>query len=371
MPIRVGFFLPHLDAGGIERVVVNVLRGLPPERFTPVLILRKRRGALLAQVPAHVEMADLGGVPMRHAPLALARALRARRLQVLYTGTNAANLAALVAGRLMRSPPPMVVSEHTPPSLYLVEAKWPRVRLTAMRRLYRRAACVGVPVLYVGEELRQTLGLPALRVEELRNPVYDRAAVDAAMRAPAPAWPAGEGPVFVGAGRLVPAKGFDILVRAFAMVHDAVPRARLLLLGDGPERPALEALVRDLGVAETVHLPGVVENPFAYFARATAMLMTSRREGFGNVLIEAMACGAPVVAADCPFGPRLIVEDGAAGLLVPPEDPAAVAEAMRRVLDRPEEIAPLRARGRERAAEFEAGCTVPRFAALFEELAAP
>jgi glycosyltransferase involved in cell wall biosynthesis len=137
----------------------------------------------------------------------------------------------------------------------------------------------------------------------------------------------GEPPVVLGVGRLTQAKDFPTLIRAFALVRKERP-ARLMILGEGEERPKLEALVRELRLEEDVALPGFVDNPYKYMKRAAVFVLSSRWEGFGIVLVEAMALGTPVVATDCPSGPAEILENGKWGRLVPPGDPEALAKAI-------------------------------------------
>jgi len=137
----------------------------------------------------------------------------------------------------------------------------------------------------------------------------------------------GEPPVVMGIGRLAPKKDFTTLVRAFAEVRQDV-RARLMILGEGPERAELESLVRTLDLEADVALPGFVDNPYAYLARASLFVLSSRWEGLPTVLIEAMFCGAPVVSTDCPSGPHEILNGGRYGRLVPVGDLSALAGAI-------------------------------------------
>jgi glycosyltransferase involved in cell wall biosynthesis len=161
--------------------------------------------------------------------------------------------------------------------------------------------------------------------------------------------------VIVATGRLAPQKNFPLLLQAFALLRRQRP-ARLLILGEGRLRPQLEALIAELGLGEDVALPGFVTNPYAAFARASLFVLSSDYEGLGNVLIEAMACGCPVVSTNCPSGPAEILEGGRLGELVPVKDAAALSAAMLRALDTPRASADaLRRRGayfsQERSAE--------------------
>ena len=160
----------------------------------------------------------------------------------------------------------------------------------------------------------------------------------------------------LGAGKLKKQKDFATLVKAFAEVRHR-RLARLVILGEGPRRGALLALARKLGVAEDIELPGFVANPFAFMARSSVFVLSSAWEGFGNVLVEAMACGCPVVSTDCPSGPSEILEDGRHGPLVPVGDPAGLAKAICEVLDAPRERAALE----ERASVFTAAASAEHY----------
>ena len=141
-------------------------------------------------------------------------------------------------------------------------------------------------------------------------------------------------PIVLGAGRLVEQKSFATLIRAFARLRSR-RQARLYIIGEGDQRPQLFALACRLGVEEDVHMPGFVDNPFAYMGEADVFVLSSQWEGFGNVLVEAMACGTPVVSTDCPSGPSEILEDGKWGRLVRVGDEAMMAKAICRAIDDP------------------------------------
>jgi len=141
----------------------------------------------------------------------------------------------------------------------------------------------------------------------------------------------GQPPLLLAVGRLQMQKDYPTLIRAFAQVRQS-RRARLLILGEGKERLMLEALIKKLGLEEDVSLPGFVMNPYAYMARASLFVLSSRWEGLPTVLIEALCCGTPVVSTDCPSGPREILRDGQYGQLVPVAQADALAKAIETTL---------------------------------------
>jgi glycosyltransferase involved in cell wall biosynthesis len=203
-----------------------------------------------------------------------------------------------------------------------------RVLLWLMRRAYPSADAVVAVSQGVADEVREQLGVPAERVHVISNPVVTPRVTEGAGEPLTHPWFApDQPPVVLGVGRLAPQKGFDTLLRAFRIAREQRP-CRLVILGEGDQRGALEALAGELGVAEDVALPGFVANPFPYMAQAGAFVLSSAWEGLPNVLIQAMALGTPAVATDCPSGPREILDGGRLGRLVAVGDAAAMAEGI-------------------------------------------
>ena len=194
--------------------------------------------------------------------------------------------------------------------------------------IYRAADAIVAVSGGVAADLADFGRLSERNIRVIHNPVFD---TDVETRAQAPAnhsWFDGKGPpIVVAAGRLHRQKGFDLLLEAFAIARAEVD-CRLVILGEGPERAALTATAERLGLAYDIDMPGFADNPFPLMRRAGAFVLSSRWEGFPNALVEAMACGAPVIAADCPSGPREILGDGRYGMLVPPENPRALGQAL-------------------------------------------
>jgi glycosyltransferase involved in cell wall biosynthesis len=236
-----------------------------------------------------------------------------------------------------------------------------------MHRYYPRADAIVAVSRGVADDLARFAGLPRDVIRVIYNPVVG---ADLPRMAGEPVdhpwFRPGELPVILGAGRLSRQKDFPTLIRAFAEVRRARP-ARLVILGDGAQRAELEALVRTLGLADAVALPGFTSNPYAHMARAAVFVLSSRFEGFPNVLVEALAVGTPVVATDCPSGPAEILERGRHGRLVPVGQADALARALLATLDAPGDPAGRR----RRAADFSADASVSTYLDLFDSLEAP
>lgn len=325
-----------------------------------MLILQRRDGDYLAQLGDGIEVEELRRKRPPFCVAELAGILRNRRIDLLYTVTNATNIYAVAAARLARAGVRVVIGEHTPLSFSLTEAKLRPLRRAGMRFAYPRASLAVAPLEQIGQELRAFLGSAAPPFRCLPNPVVD-------VLAPPRSQP-GVALRIVSVGRLVPVKRFDLLIEAFATFRARHPGAALVLYGDGSERAALQRAAEALGVADAVTFAGYVDDIASRLRDADLFVCTSAREGFGNAIVEAMAAGVPVVSVDCPFGPAILLCGGEAGRLVPETNAAAVAEAMAAVAGDAE----LRARyvhaGRNVAANFTVDRSIAAYTDTFLEI---
>jgi len=373
--LRLGLFLSGLAGGGAQRRMLLLAQGFSARGQRVDLVVAREGGPYQAGVapgvrvvPLASRLARLPGIRARRGPwvLATTRALAAylqhERPDVLLSTSLPANLAALAARARAHVPTRVVVSVNANLSASTGPRQrcWgPAVRAIA-RRAYRRADAVIANSRGVAEDLARLLEPPRPPIHTIYNPVPAR---EIAMRARAPlshAWLApGAPPLVLAVGKLKLQKDYPTLLRAFARVRSRRP-ARLMILGEGEQRRQLERLVRALRLEDDVALPGFVENPYAWMARASVFALASAWEGFSNVLAEALACGCPVVSTDCPSSPAEILDDGAFGALVPVGDADALAEALLATLEKPPDPARLRAR----AAQFSLESAVDRYLAV-------
>lgn len=334
-------FGPSMAGGGAERAALQVAT-LLGRRVDVELVVATAVGPLRDEVPADVRLVDLERDHVRGAVVPLVRRLRTTRPDAVVSFQAHANAAVAVAHRVARSAARLVLSQRDQLSSALGAV--PPVRRAALRAVlqsgYRRADAVIAVSTDVAADIEATLGVESDRIHVVHNPV-DVDALRTTSRLPSGhPWLDRPGPpVVVAAGRLVPVKGFDTLLRAFATVRHRRP-ARMVVIGDGAERDALASLASSLGVAEDVDLPGHVANPASYIARGRTFVLASVREGFPNVLAEAVALGVPVVATDCGGAVREIVDDGDTGQLVPVGDAVTMAHAIDASLDAPRPTAP-------------------------------
>jgi len=298
------------------------------------LVLQRADRCHLTEIADGIRIIDLKAGRMAFALLPLASYLRRERPASLLSAMTHANVVALLARRLARANTRVVISEHNTLSEYTRDAgSWRDRRLPAIAKpVYRWADTIVAVSEGAADDLASTLGLPRKGIEVIYNPVVTPALLEKARDTVDHRWfQPGQPPVVLGVGRLTSQKDFATLVRAFACVRGE-REVRLVILGDGEDRGMIDALAEELGVAEDVQMPGFVENPYKYMARAAVFALSSRYEGLPTVLIEALACGTRVVSTDCANGPREILRGGEYGELVPVGDADALAGAILSVL---------------------------------------
>jgi glycosyltransferase involved in cell wall biosynthesis len=332
----IAFFLPGLHGGGAERIVLNLTQGIAERGLAVDLVLAAATGPLLDQVAPGVRLVDLKSPRVLRSIGPLARYLRNERPRALVSSMSHVNLVALWAAKLAGTAVPVVVTEHNTMSQSALEQGWLERNLwpPLLRGFYPWASHVVAVSRDAADDFARTVGLPRERVQVIYNPVIMPGMKSRAHQAPDHPWFAGGPPVILGIGRLTRQKDFSTLIRAFAGVRRQRP-ARLIILGEGEDRGALEALVAELGLKDDVALPGFRDNPLAYLAASALFVLSSAWEGLPTVLIEALAAGTRVVSTDCPSGPREILQDGRLGSLVPVGDVSALSEAMAAALDCP------------------------------------
>ncbi len=365
------FVIPSLGGGGAEGACVNLLRYLDRSRFEASLALFRKEGPYLTNVPADVVIYDLGGRDGRDPRLIwhLTQLWKRVRPAVVLSILRSANVAVLLAARLARCATKVIINEQNRLQAEFAIYGWGWAKGGILRWLYPQADAITVISRGIGEELIHSFGLPEDKVTVLHNPIDLANVQTLGHELVDHPWFDGTVPVILGAGRLHPQKGFAYLLRAFQRVRSDLP-VRLVILGEGPERGHLEKLIAELHLGESVSLLGFQKNPYRFMARASVFVLSSLYEGFGNVIVEAMALGVPVVATRCPSGPDEIITDGVNGLLVPVADEVRLAEAILRVLADKELAAKFRQRGPERARAFDAGSIAAKYAALIESLCA-
>ncbi|MDQ2731158.1 MAG: glycosyltransferase family 4 protein [Armatimonadota bacterium] len=359
-PLRLTLVISSLSGGGAERIMSVAANDWTQRGHQVTLITLESAGQDFYTVDDTVHRIGLGLLPPSRNILDVIRnnwkrirllrtSIRESRPDVIISFIDIINIMTLLASAGLRVP--VVVREAVQPGSYSLG--W--LRSTLRLWTYRSASRVVVltdrgPNFFTGKVKRNCRVIP--------NPV-----MPAISRDDVPEYALTK-PCVVAMGRLDAQKGFDILLQAFARVGERYPDWSLTILGEGPDRSALEQECRKLDLSARVHMPGLIKNPQAVLRQADLYVLSSRYEGFPNALCEAMACGLPVIATDCPSGPREIIRVGIDGILVPVEDVSALATAMENlIVDNAQ-----RQRLASRAAEITERFSLDRVMCLWDDL---
>jgi glycosyltransferase involved in cell wall biosynthesis len=327
-------YIPALRMGGAEMSLLRLAEGMADRGVHVVLVVNDAaQGRQLA--PPGIELISLDTQRSLGAIRRLTLLMEQRKPRTLLTAFPHSNMVAVLARRLSGVDCKVVISEHAPLSRQVAFMGGWRYRLLPMlaRVAYPRAAAVVAVSRGVASDLEGLIR--GLEPKVIHNPVLAPRWAESAGRPPGHAWLEDESvEVVLSASRLSTEKDLPTLLRAFAIVAVDRPAARLLIAGEGPARAAIERLVVALGLTGKVQLAGAIGNPLSWMRRAGVFVLASRFEGFGNVLVEALAAGTQVVSTDCPVGPREVLRDGALGQLVPVGDHSAMASAIIAALQR-------------------------------------
>jgi len=369
-PISAAIYIHDLSPGGVERQTLILARELQARGVDTTLVVHQMRGELISLLPPCVPVVNLDSARTLQDVLRLRRFLLNERPDVFMANVDHNNVAAALASALAGTSTKLVICQHNPLSAgFHATVNWKHRLVPSCYKMLASRIDHAVAVSDgVAWELVRA-GLPAAKISTIFNAVIgDDFQVRAREPVVHPWLVQKDRPVFVTAGRLVEMKDQRTLLRAFA-IHLRQRPSRLILLGTGPMLAELQALAATLGIADDVAFEGFVENPLPYMLAADGFVLSSRSEGFGNVLVEAMGCGTPVISTDCPHGPAYILRQGEFGILVPMRDPEALALAFGRILD--ERDAWPRERLRARAADFSYGACADGYASLFRRLVNP
>ncbi len=338
---KICIYITSFGDGGVERMMVNLARGLSGLGAEVDFIVKHTQAPYLDKLPPAVRLIELGPGEEAESVETLLRYLEQSRPVALISAKRKADIVAMRAKKKTGVPtrfflrPGSSISERLRARNASLLKRWLTKR--SMRWLYGEADGVIAVSECIAEDVIQIAGIDPARVHVVRNPnitpeLYELAAAPVDH----PWFEAGQPPVLLGIGGLRKAKDFPTLLRAFARVTRQRP-SRLVILGKGHLYNSLVELAQELGISDRVALPGFVDNPYAWLARAKLFILSSLWEGSPNVLTEALALGTPVVATDCRCGPREITQNGKYGALVPVGDVDALGNAILETLDKPQD----------------------------------
>ena len=362
--MKVAFYMHDFAGGGVERMRLILLRALAARGVSMHAIVHHRAGQLACDFPPEAAMTLLDTRRTLSDVLPLARLLRKRRFDIVIANLDHNNIALLLARLLAGRHTRIVIGQHN--TLTAEAAMGWKYRLVALfyRLLWRYADAIVAVSDGVACDLSRAAHIPREAIITIYNPVVGQDFSCLRERTPPHAWLADRSiPAFVFVGRFTTQKDPETLLLAMALRLRVAP-ARLILVGEGHLAESLERLANTLGISHAVLFVGFQADPVPWIAHAHALVLTSRYEGLGNVIIEALACGTPVISTDCPSGPAEILQNGRFGRLVPIGNPEALAAAMSGF---PPDRVDAADRCR-RAADFTVQACVDKHMALFQNI---
>ena len=358
MKTRLAIIVPSLGGGGAERVMTNIVRNIDFNKFEITLILVNREGEYIDLIPPMIPVINLYSSRVRYSIFKLIKCLNNLKPDVIFSTLGHLNIVLLAIRPLLRFNHRIIIREANTPSKDLRNLT--RIKRAIFRYLYTKlypkadiivAQCRAmkndiINMFNINENkviyIYNPLDLEYIRKNMIDKSPYDNDKIN-----------------ILAVGRLTYQKGFDILIDAFKIVEDNIPNIYLTILGDGKLRHELEEKRKQLGLERKISFKGFQKNPYPYYYYADVFVLSSRWEGFPNVLLEALACGCKVVATDCKSGPREILGENEFGFLVPPEDPEALAKGIIEAINSEN-------KSKDRAKDFDVKNVIKEYEKLFE-----
>lgn len=356
--MKIAFHFPKLASGGVEKMRIILARELIERGVEVDFVLCSAEGEYLEQVPPKVRIVDLKASRTIKSLLPLVRYIKTTKPDYLISSLGPQNIISILAKKLCSVETKFFVTQHNALALQAKTKNDFQQRLVP--HIYRWALPHADGVIAVShgiaKDIEAVTKFPKSKIHVIYNPAYTEH----------PSTPANancDGDEYIlSIGRLVEQKGFDNLIDAFNRVCDAHPNLKLLILGSGPLKNTLSKQISELNLAKKVHLLGFQSNPEEYMRKAKLFVLASRHEGFGNVIVEALSVGTPVVSTDCDFGPSEILENGKYGALVPVGDVEKMADAISKALSSEHDTIKLKSRG----AEFSPSAIVDKYLSIIQ-----
>lgn len=353
-------FSSYLGSGGAEKHTVRLVNSLNKDKFDITIVTPNKKGAYEKELLPHIQHISIGNSYAFHISSTFARLtciwslrrfIKKVKPHIVITVTDIHTLIYIVAvAGLTQKPKHIALVQNALFHLYgSSNNSIQRLIYSAIPSWYKKVN----KIIALSEGVAHDLLTLAPHLQNKVEVIYN-IGVDEYLKSKVQALKLDtQRPVVLACGRLVSQKGYPYLIEAFAQIVKDRP-ASLLILGEGEQRQAIEKLIEVHNLKHHVQLLGFHSNPYAYMASSDLFVLSSEYEGFGNVIVEAMACGTPVISTDCPHGPNEIIQQGHNGILVPVKDPDALAKAILKVLNNKNLHATLKKNGIERSKDFEA-----------------
>lgn len=343
-----------LRPGGAERVFVNIVNNLDFSHLN-VIVLGRREG-FVGQIQKDINVTFFnkkGKLDTVRIIFKLKETIQNENPDLILSFGYYANQVTAIALKFAKQNVPLCISERIETRSFLKDMNLQFIRAYVLKKTYKMAD----KIIVVSNEAKQTLTnhfeIPEEKIIVIYNPIdiekVGKLASESAHEPLFHKW----SPIVISVGRLHKQKDHKTLILAFSKVLDKFPDAQLVIIGEGPERPHLEKIIYELNLTDKVFLLGFKKNPYKYMARADVFVLSSRYEGFPNVILEAMACGVPVISTNCPSGPKEIIMHRENGILVPIGDPEKLANAIIELLQNTKLRRELSLSGQQRVRDFD------------------
>ena len=327
---RILFFLPLLNGGGAERVVLTLLKHLDRNRFEPILVLLRNEGHYAGMVPHDIEIIELQATQARNAIFKIIKVIRAQKPDIVFSTLAYLNLIIALLRPLLPTRTLFIARESNTVSIRNKGEKYPRLFDWLYRHIYQNFDRIVTQAEFMKKDLITNYGIAPEKMVVIYNPVDIQNITELSAKEPANL------PQNVcnllAVGKLSPQKGFDLLLEAMCRLDE---RYYLTILGEGSDHEALQKQIEAYNLQNRVTLAGFAKNPYPYMKAADLFVLSSRYEGLPNVVLEANACGTPVVAFASPGGTAEIIDEGVNGFTVAPFDTEAFAETIQKAATYP------------------------------------
>ena len=370
---KIYFIIGKMTGGGAERVVAILLKNINREEFTPKLILLNKVGEYLKDIPKHVDIIDL----KKRSPLdffrllfVLRRIVKDEQPDILFSHLYYNNILTVLSSLLLsiKHKPQIIVCEHNSHRGYLPHARLGWLKTLLIQFTYRRADKVISVSKGIYDALVQDFKIDKEKLTIIYNP-FDIKQIQKLSQNDVSLQYFEEHKdyyIIISIGRLERQKNYKFLLESFSLIKDE--NIRLVILGQGSLRDELMKIVQEKGIEKKVDFIGFQENPFSWIAKADLFVLSSDWEGFGNVIVEAMCCGTPVISTDCPSGPNEIITHNQNGFLVPMNDKSALIRAILRMKEKPEMRESFCDQAFETIKQFDMNKIVRKYEKTFEEI---
>jgi len=324
------FFLPSLRGGGAERAFLNIANNLAKKGYDVDLVLAQKEGPYLSDVNNNVNVINLNSSRVIFCMIPLIQYMKKSKPDIFFSALPHVNIVSIFSRIISGCRCSLIITEQ---NYFSLSVRY--IDKILANLFYAKSDFVIAVSDEIKKDLIKTINLKPSQIKVIYNSVdIEDISSKAKMPVDHKYFNTNKYKVIIGMGRLTNQKDFSTLIRSFKKVKDKKKYVKLIILGEGEERDKLEGLIKKLGLKNDVHLVGFVDNPYSYIKKSDVFVMSSLYEGLPVSLLEALACGVPVISTNCPSGPSEILKDGKYGMLVPVNNSNALSGAIINILEK-------------------------------------